>query len=68
LYAIALSQADDAEPFLKDLLKKAEGSPSPVQAVGVDIDDMRYFVSVAAERTHKESTVPSRERRGMTKE
>jgi len=68
LYAIALSQADGAEPFLKDLLREAEGSPSPVQAVGVDIDDMRYFVSVAAERNRKESTVLSRERCGMTKE
>jgi len=59
---------DDAEPFLKDLLKKAEESPSPVQAVGVGIDDTRYFVSVAAERNRKESTVLSRECRDMTKE
>jgi hypothetical protein len=49
LYAIALSQAADARPFIEALLKKAEAG-NPDGTIGVGIDDIRFLESLARGR------------------
>jgi len=49
LYAVALSQSPDAKVFLRQLLMKAEDG-NPRDTIGVGIDDIRFFTSVAEKR------------------
>jgi hypothetical protein len=53
LYAIALSQANDAKAFIEELLKIAEDSPNPVNMIGVGIGDIQFLMSVAEKRLAK---------------
>lgn len=53
LYAIALSDAPDARTFLAELLKKAE-TGNPLNTIGVNIDDIRFLLSLAEKRSFEQ--------------